>query len=120
MPTIDTIAKAYTNTRPYEVGNNYALVNEGSYILYVFLSNSNVEAGYWTAKKIFNLEPSKIKVFANVLLHIGKGNIVTGKYEENDEWIAINANQTLDTNNLPYYVTTQIWGPIQRWDFSQD
>jgi len=113
MPTIDTIAKAYTNTKPYEVGNNYALVNEGSYILYVYLTDSNSDFAYWTGRKILNLDPSKIKVFPNVLLNIGKGNIVTAKYPEESDWRAIYSNETIDTNNLPYNIKNQIWGPLK-------
>jgi hypothetical protein len=113
MPTIDTIAKAYTSTKPYEMGNNYALVNEGEYILYIYLTDSNTDSAYWTGRKIFNLEPANIKVYENVMLNIGKGNIVTAKYTEETEWRAIYSNETIDTKNLPYTIKNQTWGKIR-------
>ena len=70
--TPEQAGKAYTNLKPYEVGENYALYQEEGTILFVYptytRTNYPADTWYWHAVRLTQLKASDIEIWDN---HIG-------------------------------------------------
>ena len=67
--TPEQAGKAYTNLKPYEVGENYALYQEEGTILFVYptytRTNYIADTFYWHADRLTKLKASDIEIWDN-------------------------------------------------------
>jgi hypothetical protein len=79
FPTPEQAGKAYTNLKPYETGETYALYQEEGSIIWVYASSGSTKLDgdtvVWGAFRIFRINASEIRVKENQTSSYGMNQI---------------------------------------------
>ena len=118
--TPEQAGKAYTNLKPYEVGENYALYQEEGTILFVYptytRTNYPADTWYWHAERLTQFKASDIEIWDNY-----KGMFAGYKTRYiylmvcDAERCANKISGLLPSVNLDPDSMLQTWGPIQTY-----
>ena len=113
-PTAETVAKAFTSATPYEFGNNYALVKDGTSIILVYLAISKDGVGYWTTYTLKNIEinspgaPAKFE--RNILTGTGMNGGILWLWSSYDNaWTYSNTVRLVEPEDPRYNMISQTW-----------
>ena len=118
--TPEQAGKAYTNLKPYEVGENYALYQEEGTILFVYptytTTNYIADTFYWHAVRVTRLKASDIEIWDNYEgMFAGYKTMYIYLMGCDAEGCANIISGLLPSINLDPDSMLQTWGPIRTW-----